>query len=392
MKVKSLSIEDVGGVQSLHLRFTENLNLICGPNGVGKTTILDCIGQSFSVSSASFPRRNSRREQGTWTIVVDDRGQERPLTYNLTNYHPGEQSPGATFRELARHVLTFKTHRTFDYQPLQSVNRDADRNDHTVGMGVWQGVVPADIKSWFVNRYMWSAHADRLTPEQVHNFGLAQQCFQVVEETITFSRVIPDTFEIQVDTPRGEIYFEYLSAGYKSVLAVLLGLIKEIELRYKDPRIKVDDFDGVILIDEIDLHLHPEWQSRLIQSMKKLVPHAQIIATTHSPHMVQVAAPNEILPLGYDNLNEVCLRDVPAGEFGYQGWTVDEILVEVMGLKETTSEIYRQALEGFNAAVEAEDPESAMGYHEQLDKMLHPANPLRKLLKLQLASIGDAND
>ena len=67
-----------------------------------------------------------------------------------------------------------------------------------------------------------------------------------------------------LQTPSGQIYFEYLSSGFKSLIILFLGIIMEIEFRFGDQDIKVEDFDGIIIIDEIDVHLHPTWQTQII--------------------------------------------------------------------------------------------------------------------------------
>lgn len=57
------------------------------------------------------------------------------------------------------------------------------------------------------------------------------------------------------------------------------------------------DFDGIIMIDEIDIHLHPQWQAKIVNVLKETFPNAQIIATTHSPSVLQTAKAEEIIPL-----------------------------------------------------------------------------------------------
>jgi predicted ATP-binding protein involved in virulence len=54
---------------------------------------------------------------------------------------------------------------------------------------------------------------------------------------------------------------------------------------------------GVVLIDELDLHLHPKWQRRVIRDLKTTFPQVQFVATTHSPQVIGEAAPQEILRL-----------------------------------------------------------------------------------------------
>ncbi|MFN4151577.1 MAG: AAA family ATPase, partial [Candidatus Sericytochromatia bacterium] len=245
-----------------------------------------------------------------------------------------------------------------------------------------------NIKSWFLNRFLWSAQEGALSEEQLKNLELAKKCFGLLDGKVSFSKVIASTHDIIVKTTEGEVYFEYLSSGYKSSLFILLGLIKIIEERYVESPILIEDFEGIILIDEIDLHLHPQWQASLLKLVKSLVPNAQIIATTHSPHMIQVAESKEIIALNFDEVDGVINREVNQSEYGFQGWTVEEILEDVMGLKETRSEGYLTAISDFNDAISSENITEANSNYEVLDSMLHPNNHLRKLLKFQLASLG----
>jgi len=190
-----------------------------------------------------------------------------------------------------------------------------------------------------------------------------------------------------VETPSGDIYFEYLSSGYKTCIYIVLGIIKEIEYRFKDPCIEADKFDGVILIDEIDLHLHPTWQAKLIKSLKIVFPMAQIIATTHSPSILQCLEKDEIIALDIDGEHNVYQKDLQLGEYGLQGWTLEEILTDVMGMPSTTSDLYEKTIEAFDKAMEEEDIQGIKENYAQLDKMLHPKSTLRKLLKIQMAGM-----
>ncbi|MEK5761019.1 AAA family ATPase, partial [Acinetobacter variabilis] len=68
------------------------------------------------------------------------------------------------------------------------------------------------------------------------------------------------------------MFYEYLSSGFKSIISILFGIIKDIELRFKEPYCNAKDFDGIILIDEVELHLHPEWQEKASSILKKVFP------------------------------------------------------------------------------------------------------------------------
>jgi predicted ATP-binding protein involved in virulence len=388
MKIQKIEIDGVGGIEHLTLNFNEGMNLICGPNGIGKTTILECLAHSFSQIWNSILHKNVKSEYSSWKISVQHENGISENTYSLTKYHPNEGSEyinGDT--DFTKKVIVFKTHRTFDYIQINSVNRDPKKDQSDISQDISTGTNPNDIKSWFMSRYVWSAHESGLKPEQINNFEKAKKCFNVLDQNVKFAKVIPDNLDIVVGTQQGEVYFEYLSSGYKSCLFILLGLIKEVEFRLKEPYINIQDFDGVILIDELDLHLHPQWQATLIKSLKALVPKAQIIATTHSPNMIQAAEPNEIIPLGFNNENKVYVRDMSLGQFGYKGWTIEEILIDVMGLEDVRSDEYLTTMRNFDIALDNDDYNAAKEAYNILTKMLHPKNHLVKLLKIQMAGM-----
>lgn len=189
-----------------------------------------------------------------------------------------------------------------------------------------------------------------------------------------------------INTPSGEIYYEYLSSGFKSIISILFGIIKEIEFRFKDPKINAKDFKGIILIDEIELHLHPEWQEKVINVLLTAFPYAQFFTTTHSPHVIQTAKPNQIITLGAEDKN-VVQRQLPDTSFGFQGWTVEEILTDVMGMSNLRTEIFDRLIQDFQNAIDNENYEVANKLFKKINLLLHPQNQLRKLLKFQLAAI-----
>lgn len=61
---------------------------------------------------------------------------------------------------------------------------------------------------------------------------------------------------------------------------------------------------GVVLIDELDLHLHPKWQRQVVGDLKKIFPKVQFVATTHSPFIIQSLDEGELMTLDSTNLED----------------------------------------------------------------------------------------
>lgn len=389
IRIESIDIENIGPIDKIKLDFNPEFNIICGQNGVGKTTILDCIAQSFNRGQTSL-KRKANSDNGKWTTSIKVNNNSQNYTFQTNSFRPNDNRINAAYlHQNSGDVIVFKTYRNIGYQSLSSVNRDPEKNTINFAKETLSGTLSNDLKQWFVNRHLWSAHDNGLSENQQKNIDLAKSCFSMLNDSISFNKVDPGSYDIMLNTPHGEIFFEYLSSGYKSCLAVLLGIIKEIEYRYKDPNIYANDFDGVILIDEIDLHLHPEWQAKIYSAIKSIIPNAQVFTSSHSPHLIQVANPKEIIPLVVDENSIVSRNEMISSTHGCQGWSIEEILSDVMGLKETRTEFYKNSMQNFNKAIDEENYEQAKEYFDIISGFLHPNNQMQKILEIQLTGLRD---
>ncbi|MGB0922652.1 MAG: AAA family ATPase [Pseudoalteromonas shioyasakiensis] len=92
-----------------------------------------------------------------------------------------------------------------------------------------------------------------------------------------------DSFSFEIHQPHKEPYtFQTLSSGFSSIMAVYADLITKVSLRSIDP----EKLTGVVLIDEIDAHLHVSLQKRILSFLTQAFPRVQFIVSTHSPFVV----------------------------------------------------------------------------------------------------------
>ncbi|MBT9743601.1 AAA family ATPase [Enterobacteriaceae bacterium MCC505] len=393
MKLTELTINNIGGIKSLKIDFKPDMNIICGPNGVGKSTLLLAASFPFFQGHAQKIKKNINSETGCIDLKIQDGDEDFNTTVSINTILPNESMyyyPSDRFDK--RKLIKFEAMRNFDYQHLTALNADAKLMDDEIAQQLFSGVSLYNIKEWFAKRALFERIENGYSPNTIKNINLAKDCISILNPEFTFSRVDPRTYDIYVNTPTGEIWYEYLSSGFKSCVSLLLGIIKEIELRYSDKGFYAPDFDGIILIDEIELHLHPEWQARIIEALTTTFPLVQFIVTTHSPHVVQNAKSHQIMALVSDGNGTVKLKELPDNDLGYSAWTVEEVLLDVMGMESTLSRKLQNLLSDFEKHIDADEFSKAKEIYEYLDVALHQNNVLRKSLKISLMSIREREE
>jgi predicted ATP-binding protein involved in virulence len=229
----------------------------------------------------------------------------------------------------------------------------------------------------------------------------ARDILTKIEEILT-SGLLPDVKKIRVSskekgqsfdnflefqTDFGWIRLRDLGYGYQTMLAWVLDLVRRMFERYPESPNPIQE-PAIVLVDEIDLHLHPEWQRKIIAHLTKYFPNTQFIVTAHSPLVVQSAEKINLVLLEKegDHVN-IAQPKIQT----YKGWTSEEILSDLMGLGERIhSDAYLALLEQFETAIDNEDYESAKTAHDEIAKIVHPNSNVPKLMRLRMSSLVPA--
>jgi AAA15 family ATPase/GTPase len=101
--------------------------------------------------------------------------------------------------------------------------------------------------------------------------------------------------------------FDQLSEGYKSILIFVSDLLYRLSKNSKGDE-KITNLKGIVLVDEIDLHLHPKWQRLIVNKLRTIFPNIQFVFTTHSPMIIQGASPDAIIFRVYRNKEDGITR------------------------------------------------------------------------------------
>ncbi len=163
-----------------------------------------------------------------------------------------------------------------------------------------------------------------------------------------------------------------LSDGYRNMLAIVLDFARRLAMAnpsWSNPL----EAPGILLIDEIELHLHPRWQQQVIPALRKAFPNTQLIVSTHSPAVLTTVKRENILLLGADHQIECLPADV--GTYGAEN---SRVLVEVFGAYPRPQNIETvQMLRDYQRMIENSQGETseAKTMREKLEAALGTSDP-----------------
>jgi hypothetical protein len=145
---------------------------------------------------------------------------------------------------------------------------------------------------------------------------------------------------VEVQVPYGWVSISDLSLGYRALVAWIVDLAYRMFERYPESENPLAE-PAIVLVDEIDLHLHPKWQRQLISYLTERFPNTQFIVTAHSPLIVQAATDANIVLLRREGDHVVIDNDVEA----IRGWRIDQVLTsDLFGLETARPPEYDELL------------------------------------------------
>lgn len=382
MKITSLSLFNLRSFEFAEFTFNPQFNLIAGINGAGKSTVLDAIrtcashilpalrrGPSrpfgfgiddihdnapiadatlhftldseqcrFSLREWREPRAldNSENLEKLRREILDaDRLGDRPRnlirdlaetldTPSPTVFSPPEvqQKALAALEESAPLVLYFSTARTQLSARKESSSAAA------------QGAGAAYVRALGVRELSVVQLADWLRAQQAlaTERPASQHLVDVVEGAVRqflpgFQNLRPSKVgpsQLLIDHGGTTLHLRQLSDGERSVLVLMLDIAKRLTQANPYLADPLSAAEAVILIDEIDLHLHPQWQRKIVGDLTRTFPNCQFIATTHSPQVIGEVNHEQIQMIDGDDVF------VPPHSFGVDS---SRVLEELMSTK-----------------------------------------------------------
>lgn len=361
MKIQSLEVVAYRSIKQLNLTFKPGINVIAGVNGAGKSTLLTSIEVMLSwvkakirlrASNGLYPNFSDISHGTHFTSIRIRTSEPTGLFWEVARVAPsfrGKDRPKSDLTKLTEYTdeLAERYNQNPESENLPmfvkySVNRSLIdipthvRKKHILdAMSLYEGKIDggSNLRSffeWFRER----EDIEREEREERRSFEYEDSQLKAVRRSISLvmsgygdlhtRRKAPVGFELRKN---GEVFrVEDLSDGEKCYLTLIGDIARRLAIcnpTLEDPLKGV----GIILIDELELHLHPSWQSEAIDKLRETFPNCQFFITTHSPHVVQnLRLDND------DSLTVLSQGEVYNVDAKY-GAPVDDVLSEVFGLK-----------------------------------------------------------
>lgn len=353
MKIKSINIRNFRGFAQQYVEFKDNLTVIIGNNTVGKTTILKALQVGLGAFLQSLPTLPGGAAYRRNFMKLD---RYKPFDAEKRDYVPNPENPriditadclvaiqkdgileetirtirwareyiresytthtralaaeimdyaaeisairrGANTNVIFPIVLSFGAKRTEDsqYKVVGKVNERLSREEKAYKMALhdkvdYDGVV------------YWLKHYDKNVKDGREFAETKEAFFEAIQTAIpALSEIDFDNNEIEaVVTITGmkptRHHMSYMSDGLQSMINIVSEIAHRcIELNGFLGKNAVKKTPGVVMIDELDLFLHPRWQRHILRDLVNAFPQIQFIVSTHSPFVIQSLQKNQLI-------------------------------------------------------------------------------------------------
>jgi predicted ATPase len=260
LTLSNIELSGLGGCKEIYF---------LGENGDGKTIILQAIALALAGDTQSV---------GLAEAIAQMRLQNPEMNLSATD-HLGKQY---AFGQVQLHPFLYG----------YGVNRfrnDSDKKAEYAHQTLF------DDDCYLENPIKWLQYLDYAELKAQNTPVGKLQAIELLREILDRDEftidINPDAVTFYVQNQR--LPFEHLSHGYKSVITWVADLLTRLAKQQPDV-VSTHDFTGIVLIDEVDLFLHPKWQREVVRRLRRWFSGLQFIITTHSPIVVLGASPDAL--------------------------------------------------------------------------------------------------
>ena len=406
MKLKSVEIENYRAIEKLSLPLDPSLTVLHGDNGYGKTSVLSAIAVGLGSEEILGPfldtfidfcegdwredaeaprvsltemRGNTWDRQGTRSVLEQEKAEQAMLIHreHLETGLIKQSQENKENKNIPIGVL-YGTDRTVSGMPESVLRHPPPRL--VPRLDAQKGALTAHtdfegLLTWFYfkeDEELREQKERRDFDYQLKDISVVRQAISSMLPEVSDPRteLNPLRFVVSVRSEQGRVEklsLDQLSGGYRIVLA----LAADLAARMVTGNPHLDDplkSEAVVLIDEIELHLHPKWQQRILADLQRTFPNAQFIVSTHSPQVLTTVEPQRIVELAREG--DCIVAGAPAG--ATYGAEAGDVLSVEMGVNERPPDNeFTKALEQYRHLVSEGKGESeeALVLRRKLEKL-----------------------
>lgn len=415
MRIRELTLTNYRAFgESDAMHFGDRFTVIAGINGRGKTAILDGLALLFSrLLPQVSPARSGYRAMGSSEVHGDAPSAELdmrancagiPINYKLSYDRERRQVkttklPPALKEEIraaygdplraddAAPLVVYYTTDRAGYRLPKKLPKEVPRGQAAAYTGALfnRTVNFRDFMARFRVAVALENEERQANPSYLGDraVGAISRALETFLGGFSNLRVVESPLRLMIDKDGRALDLTQLSDGERAYIALCCDLVRRLAIA--NPMLDSPlDGAGVVLIDELELHLHPRWQREVVEKLRTSFPHIQFIATTHSPFVIQSLRPGELINLDPDEFGE------------YSDKSIEDISETVMGVdvpqkSERFQRMMVAAEEYFRLLRElpAQPPEAIRSAQERLDELSAPFGDdpaFQALLKLERES------
>lgn len=425
MEIQSLKLTNFRGIEQAELALDGKSAVIYGINGMGKSTvlracsvlffrILNMLTESDLGSDGKVKIEDSDIKIGAQTARIS---MQLNIDHTIYPYFRGAESNGKRIHlvgEAKRIVEQFRRLYVGQYMVLEEEETDESDRESTRELVFNESNMPI-YASYGVNRYV-SDRRNKVLKKDIKLGGKLEALRDVFDPTINFQlffdwfrgrqeyenskRVEKESFKdpqlsavreailkimdndfsdikIKIDDEDAqmvavkhhtELSIAQLSEGEKCVLAMTGDLARKLAIANPSRENPLEG-EGVVLIDEVDLHLHPSWQGRMMPLLFRTFPNIQFIVTTHSPKVLSEIKDEANIFEIYQDGNAINVRK----QNSMNGWDINHIMRDFMHTDILNEEPQKLIDEIYNC-IENENFDQAEELVDQLAKITDEMN------------------
>lgn len=383
MKIHQLYLKNFRGFEEKTLLFQQQLTVLIGDNASGKTAILDALSYSLSTFFLGIDEYYSKtilkkdihlksytdNMEPQLPVIITAKGAigQREMQWSRDLLRLKGKTRSTEAKELVGYAETVqrKVRENEDIKlPLFSYygtgrlwkekNQKINLKGKSSRLDGYRDCLETISHSKIFSGWIKTREISSLQKKHEEDTLLAAVKSAIVSFLESTEKVYYDVLEDTLMMEKNEngiittLPWTVLSDGYRNIIALIA------DLAYRcvtlNPHLKakaVSETEGVVLIDELDLHLHPKWQKKIISDLKKTFPNLQFIVTTHSPFIVQSATADEIINLDGTQLAADPNKRTLEENALYMG--VESMRSQSFDEKQQTAEKFYNILETSNA-------------------------------------------